>query len=221
MLQDLIHEYLQQDRGNEISLTIPIHEDKRDVKKFRMSDAGKCRLMRYWKRQGKEMTPPGVEARRNMELGNVLHAWVIQALSDVGALESAEIELEDEHRIGHYDVIVSKGSRRILYDLKTVNGKQWYWKVDKRKGPDTHQVFQLVTYASVMSVDECSIAYVHRESLQIEEFPVSQAQFLEIVNDDWKILIDAWNDQREPAINTEPWECKYCPYNLSCSYASF
>lgn len=222
-LTTIIHDYLRQDRGDLIHLDIPIHQDARDTRKFRVSDAGRCRLMRTWERQG---TPPSREmpaqSLRVMESGNLLHAWLIHVLDRMGVLSIGEQELEDLHRLGHLDAIVEDGNgHTVLYDFKTIASKKAYYMDKDGWQPDKAHVFQVVSYAEMlpedMRVEDLRIAYVTRDTLEIHEIPVPREVVYEPVLRDWMILIDAWERQTEPAPNPEPWECTYCVYRASCS----
>ena len=56
-LQTILQRYFNRDLSPNVQPTMRLevgtHDPSRDNSKFRVSDAGKCRLMRYWKRQGK------------------------------------------------------------------------------------------------------------------------------------------------------------------------
>lgn len=99
--------------------------DARDNSKFHVSDAGKCRLMRYWKRQGKPTEPVYTpEGLRILHVGILLHNWIQDVIKNAGIALAIEQEVEDEHRIGHLDALVQLDGKRVLYDFKTVNGKK-------------------------------------------------------------------------------------------------
>lgn len=221
MLQEIIDQYLASDRGRKIDLEIPIHIDNPDEdRKFRMSDAGKCRLMRYWKRQGKEGLKPNANGLRVMEAGNLLHAWLNHVLEAMHVLALGEQELEDDHRIGHLDAIVQDGKHSILYDFKTISSKKAYYQAKNGWGVDDNHAYQLVTYSDALpisQVDEARIAYINRDTMEIVELPVDLFSFYqETVRKDWRILIEAWEAKQEPTANAEYWECNYCRYNESC-----
>lgn len=211
--------------------------DTRDNSKFRVSDAGKCRLMRYWKRQGKQSaitwTP---ETLRAMQLGINIHEWIEKILSDLpGGVERAvsEHHFEDTHRIGHFDLYLELTApliddldpyRRYLYDIKTKGGKQWYFFEKNGRENDRAHEYQLVSYWLMMSpddfpVDQCRIAYISRDTLEIHENVVRYEFLADEVEDDWNLLISAWENQEEPAPNPEHWECKYCMYRDDCEHA--
>lgn len=228
ILQTIISEYLQTHpkpgEKPEITLTVPTHDPDRDTSKFRVSDAGKCRLMRYWKRQGKPAlheTP--FEWRIQAEAGNLLHAWIQFIVNASGCLVDAEGELQDEHRIGHFDMILERpdGTERLLYDIKTISNKKAFYMAKYGNGADEHHQLQLVTYFQMCppGIDTLRIAYVTRDTLDIREIPILVAEMKDRVEEDWSLLTEAWDKQIEPAANPEQWECKGCQYHDACDQA--
>lgn len=197
------------------------------VNKFRMSDAGKCRLMRYWKRQGKPATlPMSPEVIRAMQVGIILHDFVGQVIAQhylASGGTRLEGELQDEHRIGHYDALVQTVDGSILYDIKTINEKKAYMEKNNTTAADLqhqHQ-HQIVTYASMLITprpDTLLIAYIERGSLRvIRECTINYEQQIQSVQADWRALINAWEEQREPLANPDAaWECTYCGYGANC-----
>jgi len=202
-------------------------EERNAINKFRMSDAGKCRLMRYWKRQGKPAAatmPPDV--LRQMQAGIILHDWFARMLMHRKEITDYrfEVEVEDEHRIGHFDLLMNIGDHTILYDLKTVKGKEAAYLEKYGKGAKRQHQYQLVSYASLLTPrpDELRGAYIDRETLRIvQECPVDFEQMAGTVAFDWTVLIDAWNAQEEPDANPDDtWECKFCAYRYDCPHSA-
>lgn len=197
------------------------------IPKFRMSDAGKCRLMRYWKRQGKASTVTlAGDVLRNMQAGIVVHEFLGQVIAayslNYGGTQ-LEGELQDEHRIGHYDVLVQTVNGSILYDIKTVKGKEAGYLEKYAKEAKHQHKYQIVTYASMLSrPDELRVVYVDRETLRVvREFSVDYDMLIKDVNEDWDILLEAWQSQAAPEANPDDsWECKFCMYKNDCSYAA-
>lgn len=213
--------------------------DTRDNSKFRVSDAGKCRLMRYWKRQGKKSTVSWTpDTLRAMQLGINIHEFIqkiVTALPCGIKRAVCEQHLEDKHRIGHYDLFLElsepiqnpdfeKDITTLLYDFKTKGSKSWhYWNKDGRQVDQTHEC-QIVTYWLMMPpddhIDQCRIAYINRDTFEIDEWPVHHQCFVEMVEIDWSILTKAWEQQEEPAPSpANSWECKYCMYRNDCEHA--
>jgi CRISPR/Cas system-associated exonuclease Cas4 (RecB family) len=197
----------------------------RDDSLFRVSDAGKCRLMRYWKRQGKLAEPTyTTEVLRAMQAGILLHSWLLQILKEHDRLLASEIPVMDDHRLGHFDALVSLDGRSVLYDFKTINGKKMYYLTkDGQPKADVPHQYQIATYAAMLfpHPDELRIAYLNRDSLEIVEVPVLYDNVYAGVSEDWSRLIEAWKAQQEPEANPASWECKYCAYNTSCTYKPF
>jgi CRISPR/Cas system-associated exonuclease Cas4 (RecB family) len=225
ILHDFVQSYPQPGQPAQLELSVGTHDPDRDNSKFRLSDAGKCRLMRYWKRQGKAETrdiPP--EVLLQMQAGHIIHAYIERAAHEMGCLVSSEDKLEDEHRIGHFDLIVSHPldeSERILYDIKTITSKKAYYKLRDGKEADDQHIAQLVSYAMMYEdrLDALRIAYVIRDTMAITEIPIDMPLYEDNVIVDWDILISAWNRQEPPTPNPKKWECRYCAYSADCPSA--
>jgi CRISPR/Cas system-associated exonuclease Cas4 (RecB family) len=224
MLQQILHDFVtnypRPDEPAQLDLTVGTHDPNRDTSKFRLSDAGKCRLMRYRKRQGKPGTN-GIspDVMLQMQAGNLLHAYIERAVQWAGWMMDCEGTLEDEHRIGHYDMIVGKRSdEQILYDIKTINSKKAYFMEREGNRADSQHIMQLVSYAIMFpgQLDDLRLAYVVRDTLEIREVEVERISSEPTVIADWQILLDAWLNQEEPAANPAGWECKYCQYATNC-----
>ena len=209
MLAELIDEYILEKRETQV----------RDNSKFRVSDAGRCRLMRYWKRQGKPFTDePDERTLRVFEVGHVFHNWLQDLLELQGTLAGREIRVEDIHRIGHIDALVlPEGGPLVLYDFKTVNSRKFSYLSAEA---DRHYHFQAATYALLLplGVGSIRIAYVSKDDLRIQEVPVDLEDIRGQVVEDWAILVKAWNEGKEPEPNPMSWECKYCAYGSACPH---
>jgi hypothetical protein len=193
----------------------------RDNSKFRVSDAGKCRLMRYWKRQGKPMDPHYTpEGLRAMHVGILIHNWIQAVIKNAGIALAIEQQLEDKHRIGHLDALVDIDGQRILYDFKTVNGKKWFYLEKNNFRPDLQHICQIITYAEMLAdfPDQMNIIYLNRDTINMAECNVILGIWQDKVKRDWDILITSWERKQSPAQTTEPWECGYCGYQDRCPY---
>lgn len=226
ILQSIIHEYLQtHPKPGEppmIHLDVPTHDPDRDHAKFRVSDAGKCRLMRYWKRQG--IVPsnlPSLDIRLVMESGNLIHAWIQHVLQAMHVLEVAEQELVDDHKIGHLDCLIMYKKNWVLYDLKTVSGKKMWYFHKHGERPDKAHIYQILTYHAMLAdkirpcPDDVRIAYISRDTCEIQECRIPLGHLNDVL-DDWAALIAAWEVKMEPEPTAEAWECKYCAYKDRC-----
>lgn len=226
-LTQLIDEYLASERPKNQMIPMTIHFDDEKSPKFRVSDAGRCRLYRYWKRQGKKKIQPDANGLRIMEMGNIIHAWLAQALQNIGVLIKAEIEVEDEYRKGHADALVKLGEHTILYDFKTISSKQAGYMLHNGCHAKRTHAYQVFSYFEMIRdgyldrsrngyIHDCRILYVTRETFNfVAETPVEMGYMAE-VRQDWQILCDAWDAQREPEANPDSWECRYCPYRETC-----
>jgi hypothetical protein len=214
MLTEIIAKYIQEKRQAEI----------RDNSKFRVSDAGRCHLMRYWKRQGKPASDmPDDRQLRVFEAGHVFHIWLQDILRPKGAL--IEVPVEDEHRMGHVDAIVQGDEGVILYDFKTVHSRKFHHNRKEGGNGDIHYAMQAYTYATMLppsiqkELTDIRIAYISKDDLCIEEVSVFRMPDLPAkTTKDWEILLDSWIKKVEPNPNPLNWECKYCIYRSSCFY---
>jgi hypothetical protein len=225
MLQDILTHYFTRPPSTTAPLTITLdvatHQPHRDNTKFRVSDAGKCPRMRVWKRQGKDAHPQplSVEVALALQTGNLLHAFIEYALEAEGVLAAVEVPLEDAHRLGHLDAVVKDGDKLLLYDFKTVGGKQMYYLKNEGR-PKLEHLAQVLTYYTmyqdnVGDLDGCRIAYVSRDTLEILDMAVD-LQSLPLVHGDWRALLGYWERQETPPVTAQHWECKYCQYQTAC-----
>lgn len=212
MLANLVDTYIAEKRAEHI----------RSHDKFRVSDAGRCHLMRYWKRQGKPFTDePDARTQRVFEVGHIFHGWLQDLLKEKGLLIEREKEVEDIHRIGHVDAIIQTEQGLILYDFKTVHSRKFHYKRKEGNNGDVHYAMQAYTYAMMLpfGVADIRIAYISKDDLCIEEMTVMDIDDIsEYVNQDWYSLIDAWNREEEPKPNPMSWECGYCSYCSCCAH---
>jgi len=179
MLAKMIDEYVQE----------KLAQKERDNSKFRVSDAGRCRHMRYLKRLGVEFSDE-YESRvlRVFEVGHVFHRWVQAVLEEKGLLFAKEYEVEDEHRLGHIDAIVKTEEGLILYDFKTVHSKKFNFL--DRVGVDEHYSMQAVSYYLLLpeeirkEIVDVRIAYISKDDLRIAEFSVLTPEVIEKTEED-------------------------------------
>jgi hypothetical protein len=107
-----------------------------------------------------------------------------------------------------------------LIDVKTVKGKEAGYLAKYGKQAKQQHVFQIVSYASLLvpRPDTLIVAYIERETLNVvQEATVDYERHIKDVEDDWRILIDAWKMKIAPEANPdEAWECKFCGYRDGC-----
>ena len=210
MLTEIIAEYITEKSNAEV----------RDHSKFRVSDAGRCHLYRYWKRLGKPASDlPDDRAQRIFEVWNVFHVWLQDVLAESGLLFEKELRVEDTHRIGHIDAIVHTDKGLVLYDFKTVHSRKFHWRRKEGNNGDMHYAMQAYTYATMLrtGVVDVRIAYISKDDLCIEEVSVLQIDDIaEYVQQDWATLLAAWVRQEPPKPNPMDWECRYCIYRTEC-----
>jgi CRISPR/Cas system-associated exonuclease Cas4 (RecB family) len=209
MLANLVDTYISEKRNT--------NDSGND--KFRVSDAGRCHLMRYWKRQGKPASDDFDERTlRVFEVGHVFHVWLQDLLIEKGILVGKEFEVEDIHRRGHIDALIQTESGLLLYDFKTVHSRKFTYLTDES---DRHYHMQAASYTLMLpfGVAETRIAYISKDDLRILELPVDVEEIKDAVTADWYTLVSAWANQKEPTPNPQDWECRYCTYRASCEHA--
>jgi hypothetical protein len=238
-IAEIINQFLQSDdRPTAHTLTMTIHFDEEpDKRKFRVSDAGRCRLYRYWKRQGKEQQlQPDINQIKVMEMGNLLHAWLEYVIDFTENLLNAELLVEDTHRKGHADALVELGDKVVLYEFKTIGSKQaWYMLNNGCKAKREHQ-YQVLSYMDMLHryhkydfIDEARILYITRQEMNSkngDKIPplhvvadiAADPDLLPKIALDWHTLISAWEDQKQPIANAQDWECRFCPYKDACEF---
>lgn len=196
-LDRLILEWLHDEGG---------HKDK--AGKYRVSDAGKCYLMRYMKRHGVErVSLPPEKIRRRFWVGHVFHEFVQQKLSAIFSdSDDVEIEkrVEDEHRVGHVDIVWNGA----VYELKTIKSLKYISNAIK------HHELQVVTYTEMLGLEDCFIVYIDIQSFdiqQIEPTPSAKRRAWE----DWNTAISFWEQQQLPP-TTKDWYCDSCPFKDIC-----
>jgi CRISPR/Cas system-associated exonuclease Cas4 (RecB family) len=241
MLHEILTRYFttppQGDQAASMLLNVATHHTYPDHSKFRVSDAGKCHRMRYWKRQGIEGTRSlTLETQLALQTGNLLHAFFEEAIQATDQLISSEYLVEDAHRIGHIDAILSdcpfkemsktrpNPHKVILYDFKTIGGKQAYY-LKQDLSPKPEHLAQIRSYHHMYltkrsgedysRIDELRIAYINRDTLEI--FDLSVPMDAAAVNADWEPLIGYWDRQETPPMTKTAWECKYCQYQAQCA----
>lgn len=233
----IIAEFLNSDRPRFNTLTMTVHFDEEPgTRKFRVSDAGRCHLYQYWKRQGKEQPAKDSASLKLMEMGNLTHAWLEYALQRSGVLYSAEIPVEDDYRKGHADALVTCNGHVSLYDFKTIGNKQAYYMLNNGAKAKREHQYQALSYLAMMNVSvsplypnikDARILYITREEVSAkngDKLPpltviadvAADLDLLPAVNADWQSLIEAWDKQQDPKPTPEKWECRYCPYHIFC-----
>ena len=216
LIQDILDIHISDENEKKLA--------NRDANKYSVSDSGKCRLMRYKKlKSGSfEAFPP--DTLRIFSVGNLFHEYIQDVLSNYG-MTHCEYRMEDEHRIGHLDMIVKDWQgRHILFDIKTTNDRTFGYKV---KGDiDRHHKYQVLSYADMfrthtnneIEIHEVRMLYVRKNDFAMAERTVPQdAQTLAAIREDWDIMIKAKVEDTPPEANPqEDWECRYCPFQPTC-----
>lgn len=195
---------------------------------FNASDMGRCYLMRYWKRLGKEGTPIDDRTLRVFAVGNIFHDFFQRITKEGGLsiLSEEKMELKDEEgnvlvsgRID--DLIQTEGGKLVLYDYKTVHSKKFHYLVGGER--DQHYERQVLLYYIMLKekypeLADLRILYISKDDMCLKEMPVMITdRAVESVRKEVEEINQYWKEKKEPrAIPKEAWECKYCPYSDTC-----
>ena len=195
--------------------------------KLAVSDAGKCRLMRWNKLHAEVVEPHPPEVLRIFEVGNIYHEYIQDIMRKRGIMEYCEYRMTDKHRVGHLDMIINIGGKRVLYDIKTCNAKSFDYKTPNKI--DKHHKHQILTYYQMfkakhpdIEVDECKMLYVRKDDFTCQEIriPITEETLMD-VDSDWFAMIKAKRDGKEPEANPQHWECRYCVFNTQCEFSNY
>lgn len=199
-------------------------------KNFNASDMGKCYLMRYWKRQGKEGEELDDRSLRNFAVGDVFHDFFqkITAEKGISILSEDKMTIVDEE--GNVllsgrpdDLIRTPTGKLILYDYKTVHSKKFHYLVGGER--DKHYEKQVLVYYLMLKdkfpeLNDLRILYISKDDLCLKEMPVwINDKTVAAVKKEIDEINDYWKRQVEPPAQPQAdWECKYCPYQSVCPY---
>lgn len=184
-----------------------------DIRKFRVSDAGKCLRMRYFKR----MEPKGVQnggSNGRQMMGTLFHEWLEAEIGrELGrGLIGTEIPVEDEHRIGHIDMLIARDGELVVVDIKTVT----HMLVSKLvTSPPVPYLYQAATYASMVGANSAEILFLDKDTL--DRIPVLvPKECWELARKDWEQLLGFWASGTVPEMTENRSECQRCPWISEC-----
>lgn len=180
--------------------------------KFRVSDSGKCKLYRFWKRKGLTYTNlPAPSNIRRTKLGTIIHEWLEKLFAEAGMLIASEQVVENEHIRGSFDMVLDLNGMITLVDIKTI------WSIKKPEYLFKPEYFlQAMTYKWLLpyKVDAVKILYIDISDLEEILIPVPD-EYEEKAIQDWNEMIKLWeqNKQPEPEVGKL---CQYCVYKDLC-----
>ena len=217
--------------------------ENRTSSRFRMSQAGKCtRQMAFEALSWEPDISLSDSIIRNFSAGDTWHDLAQEWLCDAFG---AEIEVDCELKLcsgeivtGHADALVVVGSHRVVWEIKSMAPYSWDRAVEGTKVSDPEGVrddhwLQASLYAVALRANEITVAYVNRAT---GEWATENMNVDRIGVDDWLLrtnyisgMIDAKMlpsrmiggeviQSPPPASSKDgPWQCRYCPYQPTCS----
>lgn len=138
----------------------------KDVLTFSPSSLSNCKRAIYWKAKGeKPSNPPDNASLFKMKMGDIIHDWVQQRLTELGILESFE-EARTAEFNGltfnyFYDGILNINDQRAILEIKTVysNG---FKTVENEPKPE--HILQCLSYMLFEGIDNGVILYIGRDN---------------------------------------------------------
>jgi hypothetical protein len=210
-LQDLIDEAVRE-------------REEKDKTSWWPTDLGKCLAGAYWRRMG--ALPDREFADRQLRVfaaGRLFEEFVVRQVA--ARTEDYEtqlrIELPEHDLTGYADLRVGG----VLYEVKSVHSRKFWWMQRRREGPDRHALMQLYVGMMALGLPEGRLVYVSKDDLCIVEYPVSlkDQRLREAVLADLEALNRAWRDNvpPEPVPALEGgklnWRATYCDFHASCT----
>ena len=140
---------------------------------WRGSWAGMCaRKVAYMTLGEKQTDPPTTADYWRMGLGSVVHELLEPAIQQwLDTDESVTVEEEisvklGEHGNGHIDMVLNTtDGKKIVLELKTINGFGYKMSVEKGEGPRHSHVLQGSMYAHAVDADLLVIGYLSMENI--------------------------------------------------------
>ena len=142
-----------------------------DSMRWRGSWAGNCARQVAYKTMGLEETnPPSLADHWRMGLGSVVHELLEPAVQQ-WIKDSPELTAEEEVDVtfdsegyGHVDLVLTAADgRKIVLELKTINGFGFKRSVEDHDGPRHSHVLQGALYAKGLDADLLVIGYLAME----------------------------------------------------------
>lgn len=181
---------------------------------FWISEAGRCRLMRYWKQiKIPKSNPPGnlqaFFAKKKIE--NAYSNLIYNSLGSKGILAEKGFLAESGDIIkGNVFCLLREGQEDILCTARMVKNS---YLAAKPPGKQRHM--EAISLMNITGKQYAKILHIGMNDLSVAEYDVDTS-YKEETEQDWNILIESWKRAVEPAPNPEDWECGYCVYKTKC-----
>lgn len=164
-------------------------EEKRNYGEYwSASSAGYCMRLNIMRRLGVPKVPEledNATQTRIFEAGHIFHEWLQRITKDAGLSVASEVELQDENLMirGHFDDLILKDGKLLLYDFKTAHSASFSFKKKQTEVGYYHKM-QLATYMYM-------IRKLQKEDVKpewLDKYPdVAEARLLSISKDDLRL----------------------------------
>jgi len=219
---DLLHQAIEQEEAQTSSPNV-------DRRSLDISDALKCRRMRWLKYNNYPRSKFTVKSLMNFMLGRVTEKVLVNYLKTLGGIVIKKqmylIHYLDSRIRGKLDIILNLGKIKVV-EVKSQDAWQ-FWK----KGKDEAELSsffeaQCANYIDILQHhgedvdDKGVILEVSRDTFKMRERDTRDIKDLrEKLHDDWQELILAIDEDKiPPVLDTYPddWQCKYCGVSKAC-----
>jgi len=202
------------------------------------SDLGGCPSGSYYSRLSPESSVLDARTLRVFAVGNLFHGFFENLAEEAGILVAKEDELHVVDPIhnarGRADMLVRVGKYHILYDIKTMHSKGFWYLAEGNFQAKHHHKLQLHFYMNLLKDKYPNLmggmVYVSKDDLSFQEIPVQyDPALVDEINNELDILNTAWETKvpppPAPAVvyneGTKGWEinwqAKYCSYHHVCT----
>lgn len=164
-------------------------EEKRNYGEYwSASSAGYCMRLNIMRRLGVPRVPEledNATQTRIFEAGHIFHEFLQRITKDAGLSIASEVELQDENLMirGHFDDLILKDGKLLLYDYKTAHSASFKFKKQQKEIGHYHK-HQLATYMYM-------IRKLQKEDVKpewLDKYPdVAEARILSISKDDLRL----------------------------------
>lgn len=203
------------------------------------SDLGNCPSGVYYDRlnqgQSSEIEP---RTLRIFEMGHIGHGWVQSIATRSGLVRGIEEDLRVQDKSlnarGRADMLLQLDKYHILYDIKTVNSRMFWWNKQKGYVASPNHKQQLHFYYEHLSKLYpnmiMAMLYLSKDDLSVQEIFVEyDEKIIEENHQYFQVLQDAWKNQTPPTPVSSTsfdsikmtwkinWKAKYCRYHHLCT----
>lgn len=195
-------------------------------RKYYVSDMGKCRRMRFFKRKGVITEFEGY-VNWLLQIGNLYHDFGYKALEAQGLLVEAESRVETDDFSGRYDGIIKDKEGKHPFDFKSVGGYKMKLVMDKGE-TDSFDISQLLTYILLLQEDgsdisdEGFIVYINKEPSKKVPYAFFQRSYhltdyrRRDLKKEMEDMKTAWITNKPPKCNCVRWMKDYNPFQPIC-----